>query len=145
MRVKELMSPDPIYCSPSSALREVARLMWKNDCGAIPVCDQEKVVGIVTDRDLVTRAMTHDGDPELRPVGEVMTRNLIVVNEDDRIEHALQLMESEQVRRLPVMDDDDHLVGMISITDLAEHLPDRVAGELLREVSEPPRRMRSAH
>lgn len=143
MLVRELMTPDPVRVTPASPLRKVAQLMVENDCGALPVCERDHVIGIVTDRDIVTRGFLKGLDPTTLPVSDVMTRNLMTVQADDRIEHAIQIMESEQVRRLPVVDE-DRLVGMLSITDLADHLPERKAGELLREVSEPPRRARTA-
>ena len=142
MLVKELMSPDPAFCTPQTTLHDVARLMVENDCGAIPVCDGQHVVGIVTDRDIVTRGLARDLDPNTVAVSEVMTRNLMIVHDDDPLERALQIMESEQVRRLPVVQG-PALVGVLSMTDLAEHLSERKAGELLREVSEPPRRKRA--
>ena len=144
MLVKELMTPDPVFCTPQTPLRRVAQLMVENDCGVIPVCNEDRhIVGIVTDRDIVTRAFTKTVDPATIPVSDVMTHNLIVCQDDDHIERAMQLMESEQVRRLPVIDE-GRLLGMISITDLADHLPERKAGELLREVSQSPRRARMA-
>jgi CBS domain-containing protein len=142
MLICELMTPNPICCSPETPLRRVAQLMKENDFGALPVCREGHVVGVVTDRDLVTRGFVAQGDPSLLPVSEVMTRNLVLVNDDDRVERAVELMESRKVRRLPVTRD-GLLVGMISITDLADHLPERKAGELLREVSEMPRRARA--
>ncbi len=144
MLVNELMSSDPICCSPDTQLLTVARLMAENGCGAIPVCQDGHVVGIVTDRDIVTRGFRQGVNPQTLPVSEVMTRNLVTVHDDDKVEKAVQLMESRQVRRLPVTQD-GLLVGMISITDLAEQLSEHTAGELLREVSEMPRRARLAH
>ena len=141
MLICELMTPNPICCSPETPLRRVAQLMKETLFGALPVCREGHVVGVVTDRDLVTRGFVAQGDPSLLPVSEVMTRNLVLVNDDDRIERAVELMESRKVRRLPVTRE-GLLVGMISITDLADHLPERKAGELLREVSETPRRVR---
>jgi CBS domain-containing protein len=143
MLIRELMTPDPVFCEPGTQLRRVAQLMVENDCGVIPVCDEGRVVGIVTDRDIVTRAFTKTLDPTTLPVSDVMTHELVLAHADDRIERAIQLMEGEQVHRLPVVDD-DVLVGMISVTDLADHLPERKAGELLREVSQSPRRARMA-
>ena len=143
MLVKELMSPDPIFCTPQTTLHDVALLMKQNECGAIPVCEGQHVVGIVTDRDIVTRAVARDDDPQKLTASDVMTRNLMVVHDDDPLERALTIMESEQVRRLPVVQG-PVLVGVLSMTDLAEHLSERKAGELLREVSEKPRRARMA-
>lgn len=142
MLVSEVMSPDPICCSSDTPVEDVARLMSENECGAIPVCRDGRIVGIVTDRDIVTRAFARGADPRTLPVSEVMTRNLVTVHDDDRVETAVQLMESRHVRRLPVIRE-DLLVGLISITDLADRLSERTAGELLREVSEPPRRSRA--
>lgn len=144
MLVSELMSLDPIYCSPRTPLADVARLMAENECGAIPVCEGRHVVGIVTDRDLVVRGVSRGADVNTMPVSEVMTRNLVIVQYDDKVERAVQLMESRHVRRLPVVQEES-LVGMISITDLADRLSERTAGELLREVSEAPRRWRMTH
>jgi CBS domain-containing protein len=143
MLVRELMSPDPVHCTPDTPLKKVPELMAKNDCGAVPVCDRGRIVGMITDRDLVTRGLAMSSDPELLPASAIMTHNLFTVAADDRIEHAITIMESEQVRRLPVFDE-EQLVGIISMTDLAEHLPERMAGELLREVSDRPRKPRSA-
>lgn len=143
MLVRELMSPDPVYCSPETPVKQVAEMMAKNNCGAIPVCDHGRIVGIITDRDVVTRGVAISDDPALLPASAIMTHNLYTIEADDRVEHAIQIMEDEQVRRLPVFDGTE-LIGMISITDLADHLPDRLAGELLREVSERPRRPRMA-
>jgi CBS domain-containing protein len=145
MLVRELMSPDPIFCTPDTELARVAKLMTENDCGAIPVCTGSHVVGIVTDRDIVTRAFCQSGNPSTLAVSEVMTRNLVVVQADDRVERAVELMEDRHVRRLPVLEEELGLVGMISITDLADHLAERQAGELLREVSEMPRKARLSH
>ncbi len=143
MLVRELMSPDPVYCSPDTPVKIVAELMAKNECGAVPVCVGGRVVGIITDRDVVTRGFTMSAEPSFLPASAIMTHNLFTIDADDRVEHAVQIMESEQVRRLPVFDGED-LVGIISMTDLADHLPDRLAGELLREVSDRPRKPRMA-
>lgn len=139
MLVKELMTPDPISCTPETPLQKVAQLMLENNCGAIPVCEGRHCVGMVTDRDIVTRGFLRQIDPRIVPVSDVMTRNLQVVHDDESVERALQIMESEQVRRLPVTQG-PVLVGMITMTDMADHLPERKAGELLREVSARPRR-----
>jgi len=143
MLIRELMTPEPVSCAPETPLRGIAQLMVENDCGVLPVCSEGKVVGVVTDRDIVTRGFTRTLDPTTMPVSDVMTRDLIVVHADDTIERAVQLMEGEQVHRLPVIEN-DRLVGMISVTDLADHLSERKAGELLREVSQSPRRARMA-
>jgi CBS domain-containing protein len=137
------MSPDPVVCAPDTPLREVAQMMARNDCGAVPVCVNGHVVGIVTDRDIVTRGFSREGNPAQTPASAVMTHNLYTIGADERLEHAIQIMESEQVRRLPVVDEDE-LVGMLSMTDLADHLPERMAGELLREISDRPRKPRMA-
>lgn len=102
MLVKELMTPDPISCTPETPLQKVAQLMLENNCGAIPVCEGRHCVGMVTDRDIVTRGFLRQIDPRIVPVSDVMTRNLQVVHDDESVERALQIMESEQVRRLPV-------------------------------------------
>lgn len=143
MLIRELMTPDPVSCAPETPLRRIAQLMVENDCGVIPVCSDGKVVGIVTDRDIVTRGFTKTLDPTTLPVSDVMTRDLIMVDVEDKVERAVQLMEGEQVHRLPVIEG-ERLVGMISVTDLADHLPERKAGELLREVSQSPRRAKMA-
>lgn len=145
MLIRELMALDPIICSPDTNLTQIARLMTDNDCGAIAICSGERVVGIVTDRDLVTRAVAQGADMETTQASNVMTRNLIVVHDEDRVERAVHLMESRHVRRLPVIDEEEHLVGMVSLTDMAGHLSEGLAGELLREVSAVPRRVRMSH
>lgn len=139
MLVREVMSPDPVFCTPDTPLRTVASLMAKNDLGVLPVCERGQVVGIITDRDVVTRGLAVAADPASLPAAAIMTHNLYMIEADDRVERAIQIMESEQVRRLPVVED-SRLVGVLSITDLADRLPERMAGELLREVSDRPRR-----
>lgn len=145
MLIRELMALDPICCSPETDVARVAKLMTDNECGAIAICDGTRVVGIVTDRDIVTRGVATGADPKTLPVADVMTRNLILVHDDDRVERAVHLMESRHIRRLPVIDEEEQIVGMISMTDMAEHLAERQAGELLREVSALPRRIRHSH
>ncbi len=139
MLVKEIMSKEPMCCTPDTTLSEIARHMVKYDCGAIPICDGARIVGIVTDRDIVCRAFVRGQHPGSIPVNEVMTTTVATVNDNDSIQRAMSIMAERKVRRLPVVRD-GLLVGMLTQADLSEHLPLVEIGALVRKVSTSPRR-----
>lgn len=134
MLVRDIMCPDPVCCIPSTSLLNVVKLMTENDCGAIPVLDKGELVGIVTDRDIACRGFLKGVNPISLPVSDVMTRSVVSIEDDDTVEHAVQIMESEQVRRLPVRRGGE-IVGIVSQADLVGKLPPAKAGELVREIS----------
>jgi CBS domain-containing protein len=137
MSVRDIMTANPICCSPEMKLEQVASLMLEHDCGEVPVCDGAKLVGVVTDRDITMRTVAKGRDPVGVAVRQVMTPKVFTVRASDSIEKALSMMERRQVRRLPVVDSRGKLVGIISQADVAEKLSEQKTGELLFEISHP--------
>ena len=133
---KDVMTKNPRCCTEDVTLNEVARLMVQNDCGEIPVVGQgNQLIGVVTDRDIVCRVVAEGKDPKVITAEQCMTHPAISVLEDDSLESVLMTMETNQVRRVPVVDDDGRCVGIISQADVALAGRDAEVGELVREVS----------
>jgi CBS domain-containing protein len=127
--VKDVMTTTVVYLPSETTIAEVARTMREQDIGDVVVADGPSLAGMVTDRDLVVRAVAEGRDPQATTVGEVMTRDLVTVRPEDTIQQAALLMRDRAVRRLLVCDDDQGLVGVVSIGDLAERIdPDSVLG-----------------
>ncbi len=135
MAIRDIMTPHPVYCSPSTDLEKVARMMAERDCGEIPVCQDGRVVGVVTDRDIVVRTLAKGKDPVGMQAANIMTPEVFTIRTSDNVNRAIELMEAHQVRRLPVVDDEGKLVGILAQADLAGVLPESRAGELLYEIS----------
>jgi len=135
MIVKDLMTLSPICCEPADRLDDVAKLMLDHGCGVIPVCKGTKVVGIVTDRDITCRAVAKGSIPSLVPVSEVMTKPVYTIRQDEDVQSAIELLEAKQVRRLPVVDDDDNVVGIIAPSDLAPTFASTNVSDFLLAVS----------
>jgi CBS domain-containing protein len=135
VRINEVMTKSPASCHPDTPIRDVARIMVTCDCGSIPVIDGDRIVGIITDRDIVVRAVAADRCPLTLKVGDLMSRPVAVVHADEPLESALKMLEDNQIRRAPVLDNAGHLVGLISQADLARNTPSPLAGELLQCIS----------
>jgi CBS domain-containing protein len=137
MRVFELMTQDVHTCRPDEALDQAARIMWDYDVGVVPVIDEERrVVGIVTDRDLCMAAYTQGKALTEIPIEQVMSKRIIVAAAEDLVVRAERMMQDAQVRRLPVVDDQGRLIGILSQNDLLR--------EAVREAHFSPREMTSA-
>lgn len=134
MLVKDIMTKAPACCTPATNLREVAREMLTHDCGEIPVCDGTRLLGVVTDRDIVCRAFTREMNPAELTAADVMTAQIATVDENDSIQRAMSIMVEQRVRRLPVLRE-GALVGILSQADMAEHLPLAEIGSLVRKLS----------
>jgi CBS domain-containing protein len=136
MLISEIMTPGVEYVGPDDSLQEAARKMKKLDVGPLPVCEHECVVGMVTDRDITVRAVALGRDPRETKVREVMSGEVVCCFDDQEAEVAARLMQSQQIRRVLVLNRDKRLVGIVSLADLAVQAlnPDR-AGEVLQEVS----------
>jgi len=122
MRVEQLMTRQAKSCSPGDTLESAAQLMWDHDCGSLPVCSGDgaaRVIGMITDRDIAMCAMFHPKSLRDLPVSEAMARNLRTCRPTDSIDDAEKIMREAQIRRLPVVDSDGRLMGMISLADLA--------------------------
>lgn len=119
--VSSIMTPDPITIAPATSVAEAARAMRDADVGAVVVADDERVIGLLTDRDITVRAVAGGRDPESTPVDAVCTKELTALSPDDDLARAVQLMRDTSVRRLPVLDD-GRPVGILSLGDLALEL-----------------------
>lgn len=136
--VEELMTSSIISVSPNQSIEEAARLMQDYNIGAIPVVENNQVVGMVTDRDITIRS-TADGGNEKQPVSEIMTNEVISVTPETQVEEAARIMAEKQIRRLPVVEN-NQIVGMISLGDIAtDQQFDSKAGEALSQISNPSR------
>jgi CBS domain-containing protein len=146
MRAKDIMTPSPSCCSPDDAVRDVARVMRDNDCGAVPIVERDsgRLVGIVTDRDLAIRALADDRGGSTK-VSEVMTANPSCCRATEDVRNVEATMAEHQVRRVPITDADGRCVGIVAQADLArealhgERLTDREVAIVVERISEPSR------
>ncbi|HYV23025.1 MAG TPA: CBS domain-containing protein [Candidatus Bathyarchaeia archaeon] len=136
MNVRELMTTAPVTVKPDATLGEVAVLMKQEDCGSIPVVDDGRLVGIVTDRDIVIRGVAAGSDPKTQRVSTVMSADPVTIRPDDDVTDAEKVMADRQIRRLPVVDN-GKLVGIIVTAQIARAGDKRKVGETIREISEP--------
>jgi CBS domain-containing protein len=139
MHIGEIMTKRVDSVSPSQPLVDAAKRMRDDDIGALPVIEDGKLVGMITDRDIVVRAVAEKVELARARVRDAMsTTNVIHCRRDDTVEEASRKMAEAQVRRLPVLDDHEHVVGIVSLADLARHEDTAESGKTLREISEPP-------
>ena len=138
MQCAEVMTNNPKYCFPNDSVSRVAKVMKIDDVGAVPVCHESKLVGIVTDRDLALNVVAYARDPHTTKIEDVMTREPFACRPDDDVEKALDSMSLYQVRRIPVVGVGGELVGIISQADVATriHRPEK-AGAMLGHISSP--------
>jgi len=134
MKVRDIMTTDVATATPETTLEDIATMMRDEDTGAIPVLDNDELVGIVTDRDIVIRCIAEGKDPVETTVDDVVTESLETIEPDSDIEEARELMSRRQIRRLPVVEDGE-FIGMLSIGDLAVK-SDADMGDTLEHVSE---------
>lgn len=138
MKLKDVMTTTVTSVNPNSSIKEAALIMRDLDVGSVPVCEDNKPVGIVTDRDIVTRSIANERDTNT-PVSQVMTANIVFGDPNMSDEDAADLMAVRQVRRLPVIEN-DNLVGIVSLGDLAvNERTDMEAGKALTDISVPNR------
>jgi CBS domain-containing protein len=124
--------------APEASLYEAAEKMSPRDTGPLPVCGGERLVGMLTDRDITVRAVAAGRDPRTTHVRDIMTPDVVYGFEDQDIQDAARLMEQYQIRRLPVLNRHKHLVGMVALGDLAVHATTQpMTAEVLEQVSEP--------
>src|SRR4051812_20525713 len=138
MKLREIMTPNVECVRPGDTLQEAARKMKSLDVGPMPVCgDNDKIVGMLTDRDIIIRATAEGKDPKTTRVQDAMSEDVIWCYEDQDADEAAELMQERQVRRMLVMSRDKRLVGIVSLGDLATESKKKQAGEVLQGVSEP--------
>ena len=134
--VRDTMTQNPSTIGASASVVEAARLMREEHIGSLPITDNERLVGMLTDRDITTRVVAEAADPKTTPVGEVYSGDLISVEPDKDLDEALQLMARHQVRRLPVVEN-GRLVGIVAQADIALRENEKKTGELVEAISEP--------
>lgn len=135
MKVKEAMHRNAEWRDPSTPVSEIAKLMKKEDIGAVPIGENDRLVGMVTDRDIALRAVANGGDIASTTARDVMSKGVVWCKEDDDIKDAVQTMEKKSVRRLPVINDKKRLVGMLSLGDVSHATGRELSGSLLKSVS----------
>ena len=136
MKVSEVMTRDVQTVGPNEPVQRAASFMLGADAGSIPVTDGGRLIGMITDRDIAVRGIAKGYDPET-PVRDLMTDDLVIVRVDDDVEDAATKMGEAQVRRLPVIDQEDRLCGIVSLGDLSRETDQDCASEALEGVSQP--------
>jgi CBS domain-containing protein len=137
-KIADIMSTDVRTVQPQDSLRRAAQCMQELDVGALPVCDGERLLGMVTDRDIAVRAIADGLNPDEACVSDIMTPDVAFCTTEQDAEEAKRLMGARQVRRLPVVDDNRRLVGIVSLGDLATRQSGHI-DRAVREISEPGR------
>jgi CBS domain-containing protein len=135
MNVKEIMTKNPTTCLPTAKLSEVAKLMAEHSCGEIPVVkskEDPELVGVITDRDICCRAVATGKNPAQVSASEVMSSPVFSVTADQDVTKSCKTFSDKEVRRLPVVDKKNHIIGILSLADLAEKAPEQFAREVLR-------------
>jgi CBS domain-containing protein len=137
MKVHEIMTAHARCVGPENMLVEAAGLMRELDVGALPVCDDDRLAGMVTDRDITLRGVADGRDPNTTPIRDVMSKGIMYVFADQEVEDVARVMEERQIRRVPVLNREKRLVGIVSLGDIAISSHPAFSGMALRDVSEP--------
>jgi CBS domain-containing protein len=140
MKIKEIMTASPACCTPETSLREVAAMFVDHDCGAIPVVDNvdtRRPIGIVTDRDIACRAVAKGLNALELTARDCMSSPSVTVKEDASLDEAIQLMEDNKVRRLPVVDERGRCIGVVAQADIALSAGKGKTAEVVKEISQP--------
>ena len=135
-QIRDVMTQNPSSCAPSTAVVEAAKVMAREDVGAVPVVEGDRLVGVVTDRDVVVRVLAEERDPQATTVGEIVSSDVVSVAPDAGLDEALRLLARHQVRRLPVVEG-DRLVGIVAQADVARHGDDSQTGQVVEQISQP--------
>ena len=136
MKVSEVMTRDVKTVRPDQTAKEAAKFMLNENAGSMPVSDGDRLIGMITDRDIAVRGVAKGYGPDT-PIRELMTDEIICAREDDDIEEIAAKMSQAQVRRLPVIDDNERLCGIVSLGDLSRESDDQTASQALEGVSQP--------
>jgi CBS domain-containing protein len=137
MQIQDVMTADVSFVGPDTPILEIARKMRDGDIGSTPVIENDRLAGIVTDRDIVVRVIAEGGDVRTKTARDAMSPGILYCYSDDSVEAVLESMGGQQIRRLPVVDRDKRLVGVVSLGDLALSGKRKAAGEALQEISQP--------
>ena len=132
--ISDVMTPNPRGVDTTSPITEAVRIMKTEDVGSVPILEGDRLVGMLTDRDVAIRIVAEGKDPQATTVGEIASRDLVTVDPDQSLSEAERLMAEHQLRRLPVVEEDGRLVGIVAQADVAEH-DARHTGKLVQEIS----------
>jgi len=135
-QIKEVMTSNPRTVTADSTVAEAARLMRDEDAGIVPIIEGERLVGVVTDRDIAIKVAAEGKDPQSTKVTEIAASDLVTIDPQQDLDEALRLMAQHQVRRLPVVEEDGRLVGILAQADVARHADAERTGEVVEEISE---------
>lgn len=135
MKVKRAMHKGVVWVSPDTSLLEIAQKMQEQDIGAVPVGENDKLIGIVTDRDIVCRGVVQGTDLSKMTARDVMTKGITYCNEDHDLEEALEVMEKNKIRRLPVINENKRMVGILSLGDISHAATRELTVEMVKAVS----------
>jgi CBS domain-containing protein len=135
MKVKKAMHNGAVWLSPDTPLPELAKMMHDQDIGAIPIGENDRLIGMVTDRDIVCRAVAKGKDPTKLTARDVMTKGIRYCQTEHDLEEALGVMEKQKIRRLPVIDENKRLVGMLSLGDISHVAAQGVTAGVVKAVS----------
>ena len=133
--IQEAMTPNPTTIKATTAAQEAARTMKSEDVGSLPIVEGDKLVGVVTDRDLAIRIVA-EGRGTDTTVGEIASKGVVTVDPEQSIDEAARLMAEHQVRRLPVVEEDGRLVGILAQADIAQTGHDALTGETVQQISQ---------
>ena len=134
--IRDVMTANPSTVEPNSTVVEAARVMKQTDAGVVPVTENGRLAGMVTDRDIAIRVVAEGKDPQSTPVREVASKNLVTVDPQQDLDEALRLMAQHKVRRLAVVEEDGRLVGVLAQADVARKGDDAQTGQVVQEISE---------
>jgi CBS domain-containing protein len=134
--IRDVMTPNPSTVEPNKTVVDAARIMKQEDAGVVPVTENGRLTGIVTDRDIAIRVVAEGKDPKSTPVREVASTNLVTIDPEQDLDEALRVMAKHQVRRLPVVEEDGRLVGVLAQADVAREGDDTKTGQVVQEISE---------
>ncbi|HEY0371453.1 MAG TPA: CBS domain-containing protein [Thermoanaerobaculia bacterium] len=137
--IRDVMTPNPECVTEKDSIRDVARIMKNSDTGVVPVVDGKKIIGLITDRDIVVRGLAEGKNLESVRVNELMTKSIRSVREDASVGEALDLMTNAEIRRVAVVNANDELVGIVSLGDIASQTSqDNRVGKAVEDISQAP-------
>jgi CBS domain-containing protein len=134
--IRDLMTGNPCAIDADKSVGYAAKMMRDEDVGVAPIVEGDKLIGVLTDRDIATRVVAEGKDPQQTTVREVASKNVVTVDPQQELDEALRLMAQHQVRRLPVVEEDGRLVGVVAQADVAREADPERTGEVVQEISE---------
>jgi CBS domain-containing protein len=134
--IKDAMTSNPKTVTSDQTVADAAKIMKQEDAGVVPIVEGDRLVGVVTDRDITITVVAEGKDPQSTRVTEIASRDLVTVDPQQDLDEALRLMAQHQVRRLPVVEEDGRLVGVVAQADVARHADERKTGEVVEQISQ---------